>query len=94
MKVPENLHVYFWDVDAKELETETNGRFIAERILEKGNDEAVKWLEAIYPRTELETIVRESRRLSDKSRNYWGLLFQLWSTSNPSLPTRSAIWQR
>ena len=94
MKMPEFLYQYFWDVNAKELTTEHDGRFVMERILEKGNEQAVAWLNETFSRTDLEAVVRESRRLSPKSRNYWGLLYNLWSTENPSARMRGGIWQR
>ena len=93
MHIPQELERFFWNVDLKQLDTERNQRFVIERILEKGDDEAVRWLRAQYPEGALRGVVSESRRLSPKSRNYWGLTLHLWSTSNQSPKTPGAIWQ-
>ena len=94
MKLPEILLKYFWDVDFGALDTERDQRMIIERILEKGDDRAVAWLNGAYAKSVLEIVVRESRRLSPKSRHYWGLIYHLWSTWNQSVPMPGGIWQR
>jgi len=94
MKLPDFLAQYFWDVDFFALDTSEDQNFIIERILEGGNEPAVQWLRTKYQQQELASVVRESRRLSPKSRHYWGLIYHLWSTWNPSVPPREGIWQR
>lgn len=94
MKLPDFLSQYFWDVDFSALDSEHDRNFIMERILEKGDEKSVKWLQKTYQEQELASIVRNSRRLSQKSRSYWELVYNLWSTKNRSIPQREGIWQR
>ncbi len=93
MTIPKELQRFFWDVDPGTLDTITDRRFVIERILEKGDDAATLWLREQYDEKELVEVVSDSRRLSPKSRNYWGLTLHLWSTSNQSPKTLGAIWQ-
>lgn len=94
MEIPTSLKQYFWDVDLGLLDTNRDSRFILERILEKGNDNAVRWLEQVYPYDQVAKVVTDSRRLSPKSRNYWGIKLHLWSTWNQSVAQPAPIWQR
>ena len=93
MNFPEQVQRFFWDVDSKSLDVDQNRHFVIERILEKGDEAAVTWLRKQFEDKELKEVVSSSRRLSPKSRNYWGLILHLWSTSNQLPKTPGAIWQ-
>ncbi len=94
MLIPEFLSQYFWDVEVKVLDSERQSVFIIERILEKGDDRAVKWLKTSYTSEEIKSVAMKSRRLSPKSQNYWGIIYKIWPTQNQSIPPREGIWQR
>ena len=94
MEIPAFLHIYFWDVDPATLTLAHDGKYIIERILEWGDERAVAWLNEHFSEDERKAVVQGSRRLSSKSRNYWGLIYHLWSTNNPSAQKREGIWQR
>ena len=70
-ELPEKLKRYFWDVDPGELSFEENSRFIAERILNLGNPEDVKWLFSRIDIQYIRTLVKNSRNLNNKTRNFW-----------------------
>lgn len=91
--IPEFLSKYFWDVEVSSLDVKAQGSFIIERILEKGDEQAVVWLRDTFPRDEITRVAGMSRRLSPKSRTYWGLVYHLWSTQHQSTPPREGIWQ-
>jgi hypothetical protein len=42
--LPKALHRYFWDVDAKRLNIRKYRQFIIERILEFGDEKAIRWV--------------------------------------------------
>ena len=94
MTIPSFLARYFWDVDFKALNTERQSTFMIERILEKGDESAVQWLREAFNSDEISRVANSSKRLSPKSRNYWGLIYNLWSTQNQSILPRGGIWQR
>lgn len=73
--VPENLKRYFWDTDIKKLSLTRHAIYIIERILEWGDLEAVKWLRRTYSEKMIVEVLNHSRRISDKSANFWKVIF-------------------
>ncbi len=80
--IPENLKRYFWDTDVAKLSLKKHATYIIERVLEWGNIEAVKWLRDIYAEKTILQVLNHSRRISDKSTNFWRVIF----SSNNILP--------
>jgi succinate dehydrogenase flavin-adding protein (antitoxin of CptAB toxin-antitoxin module) len=70
-----HLRKYFWDTDFKSLNEKQHEKYIAERILELGDEKAVHWLIKRYPASRLKKIASSSRQLSAKSKNFWKLIF-------------------
>ena len=71
MDIPREL---FWDTDTARLDLQENKQYIIERILELGDEKAVKWLFSIYPRNDVKKALKKSRNISQKSSNYWTLM--------------------
>lgn len=65
---------YFWDVDFETLERKTCNPFMVERILEYGDEEAIKWLKKKCSAAMIREVISSSRRLSPRSRSYWKLV--------------------
>ena len=76
MPIPPTIYRYFWDVDTGALDAERDERYITERLLERGDLDAARWLLRTYPREHLAHTVKTSRQLSPKSRNFW----MIWLT--------------
>ena len=74
--IPQNLKRYFWDTDFNSLNIEKHKKYIIERILELGDDEAVKWLKDIFKKDEIINALKTSRRISRKSLNFWTLIMR------------------
>ncbi len=62
---------YFWEVDIKRLNFEKYKEYIIERILEYGDEEAIKWLFKKYDKKTIKKIAFFSRSLMKKSKNFW-----------------------
>ena len=73
--VPAELGRFFWDVDPAGLDPLRHKSFIIERILEFGDEKAVRWLFDAFSRDDIAAILESSRSLSMKSRNFWQLRF-------------------
>ena len=73
-KLPEFLQRYFWDVKFDELSFDKHPTFIAERILNYGDPDAIRWLLSITDNQFIKTLVENSRNLNAKTRNYWQLM--------------------
>jgi len=72
--LPSNLHKYFWDTDINELDAQKYKKYILERILEMGDEEAVKWMKKTYSQTDILETLKNNRKISLKSQNYWQLV--------------------
>lgn len=64
----------FWDTAPDRLDLKKNKDFIIERVLELGDEKAVKWLFSKYSRGEIKEVLSRSRRISRKSSQYWSLM--------------------
>jgi len=71
--VPAELRRFFWDVDPVGLDPLRHKAYIIDRILEFGDEKAVRWLFKAYTRDDITAILESSRSLSVKSRNFWHL---------------------
>ena len=72
--MPKEFQKYFWDVAFEDLSLEKYPRFIAERILNYGDLESVKWLQAVLNKDFIRSVIMNSRNLNPKTKNYWQLM--------------------
>lgn len=75
--LPRFLKKYFWDVNFSELSKENYSSFIIERILEYGDERAVKWMKKNFNISEIKNVICKSKNLSQKSANFWQFMFNL-----------------
>ena len=76
-KLPKFLYFYFWDTNVKEVDTVKHKRIIAERVLDKGDEEAIAWLLNNYSVRFLKDVVRKTRNLSLRSIYFWVNYFEI-----------------
>ncbi len=88
--LPENLHRYFWESRPEDIDLNEHSAYIIERLLEHGNDEAVRWVIATYPRHKVENVVLKSKRISRKTGNFWADYFELRKEEVHCLSKQSA----
>ncbi|MFN3527936.1 MAG: DUF6922 domain-containing protein [Candidatus Altarchaeaceae archaeon] len=69
--LPEEFRKYFWDCEFEELSLEKYPKFIIERILQFGNINDIKWLLSKVNRDLFFEVATTSRRLDDKTKNFW-----------------------
>jgi hypothetical protein len=74
--IPVELRRFFWDTDPNKISALNHKFYIIERILEYGDEKAVRWIFSEYPRAEINSVLEASRSLSPKSRNFWRLRFK------------------
>jgi hypothetical protein len=75
--LPGNLHKFFWEHPDDTLDEDVHGFFIIERILEHGDDEAIRWVFHRYGHAGIQEVIQSSRRLSAKTTNFWRNYFRL-----------------
>lgn len=88
---PPSAARFFWDTDPAKLNVDKDYFFIIERLLEEGDDSAIRWMMRRYDDDQRIEVVRNSRRLSRKTallwQNHYGLRVEevrCLSTSYPS----------
>ena len=72
--LPKVFKKYFWDCSFEDLKWEDYQRFIAERLLNLGNREAIQWLLKNLSKDDLKKIIDKSRALDAKTQNFWHLM--------------------
>ena len=75
--LPKFLKRYFWDVSFLEFNKENHASFIIERILEYGDKKAVGWMRSNFDSRRIKNVLQKSRNLSQRSANFWQLIFNL-----------------
>ncbi len=75
--LPFFIKKYFWDVDFPKLQKKIHAQFIIERILEYGDEKAVKWLFQHFTRSEIRRTLTKRRDISPLSANYWSLILKV-----------------
>jgi hypothetical protein len=94
--LPRFLKPYFWETELGNIKLGRNGTYIIERVLEYGDDRAIRWLRKMYSPAQIARVVRTSRVLSPNTANLWALLLQIprreiQCFSKPSLLPHSAF---
>jgi len=77
MKIPKSLHQFFWDVDVKKLDPNNKTYFIINRLLDKGNVEAVKWVRKSYSENQIKYTFKHIRDFNPKVGRFWALFLQI-----------------
>lgn len=70
-RLPSFLKQYFWDVDFKKIEFWHSKTFILKRVLDRGDDKALKWLLQHYTKEDIRKLLLTTRDLSAKTANFW-----------------------
>ena len=76
-KIPHKLEKYFWDTPIDTLDPDKHKTYIIERLLDYGDNFAIEWLNNNYSENTIKQTVRESRRISPKTGNYFALIYNL-----------------
>lgn len=87
--LPKELHRYFWDTDPMKVDLRRHRRFIIERLLEFGDEEAIRWVRRTFGDDAIGEVVRKSRRLSKRTANFWRLILGIPKEQVACLSKRS-----
>lgn len=72
--LPAAFQKYFWDVAFYELSFEKYPGFIAERLLNYGDLNAIEWLLSCTSKQFIKTVIENNRNLNAKTKNYWQIM--------------------
>ncbi len=74
-KIPGTLYKFFWDVNPEKLDPARNYRYILERLMEYGDDEAFRWMIKTYSKQKIIEVVKNSRAVSEKTASFWSNMY-------------------
>ncbi len=77
--IPAHFEKYFWDCIFQDLDFIEHQTFIIERILMFGNLTDILWLKKAYGIGSLLKTASSSRRLDQKTKNFWNIYFNVSS---------------
>jgi hypothetical protein len=73
--IPKFLKKYFWDVDFDKLDVKAHSQDILTRLLEYGDEKAIRWMKRNFTKDEIADVLFHLRTVSPKSANFWALIF-------------------
>jgi len=76
-QIPQFARRYFWDTDAKKLDTDKHAIYVIERLLEWANPQTARWLLQHYSRGKIIGVLKKTRALSQMSASFWAVYFGL-----------------
>lgn len=76
-KIPKKLYRYFWDVNVEKLNPQKKPYFIINRLLDKGDDQAVRWVRRNYSKTQIKDTFKKMRGFNVKVANFWSLFLKI-----------------
>ncbi len=96
-KIPSFLKKYFWDVDFNKIDTEHSALYVIHRLLDRGNDRAVKWMCKTYDKNLIKEVITKRRGFSAKTANFWADLYDIDKRKvvclqKPYLKMRQQLW--
>jgi hypothetical protein len=75
--LPDFLRRFFWDTDFGQLRVSQHRRYVIERLLEYGDDQAIRWVSRTYGVSAIADVVRQSRKISRNTANLWALVLDM-----------------
>jgi len=73
--IPRHLLPLFWDVNLDNFDPKAYPEYAIGRVLELGDESAVKWLKETFSEADIKRVIATERRLSRKSANFWALVY-------------------
>lgn len=75
--IPIYLHSLFWDTNLGNFDPKAHPDYSIFRVLEYGDEMAVKWLRETFSENEIRRVLCTERRLSRTSAAFWALVYGL-----------------
>lgn len=77
MRLPKSFYRYFWDIDFKKLDSCKKPQYIIQRLLEMGDEKAVRWLRKNFDEKEIAETIKKRRGFSPKTVNFWAYILKI-----------------
>lgn len=76
-KLPKNLYQYFWEVDPKMVNPRKSPQYVINRLLDKGEVEAVRWTRRHFPEELIVHTLKTLRDFTPKRASFWAAFYNL-----------------
>ena len=76
-RLPENLYQFFWDVNPQKINPAIKPRFVIQRLLDKGDAEAVKWVRKNFSKQDITETFYTMRDFRTKIGRFWLIILNL-----------------
>ena len=86
--IPSHLRTIFWDTNLDTFTPEAYPDYTIFRVLEYGDQAAVIWLRQTFSEAEIRRVLSTEHRLSEKSANFWALVYGVPSQEVAALNVR------
>ena len=74
MKLTRSFQPFFWDSDLKTIDLKENRDFVICRLSENGGLKEFRWLKKNFSMKQLKNIIKNSKNVSAKTKNFWKFL--------------------
>jgi len=96
-EIPQHLLRYFWDIDTEKINPSEKTNFIIERLLDKGDSDAVSWVLKNYSTQSIRKTFETLHDFSPKIGNFWKLYLKIpkdkiLCLQEPYLTMRKSHW--
>lgn len=75
--IPSDLQALFWDTNLDTFKPEAYPDYTIFRVLELGDEAAITWLRLTFTEAEIRRVLKSESRLSEKSANFWALVYEV-----------------
>lgn len=75
--IPRTLATLFWDIDCAGFDPLAHPDYAIFRVLEFGDDAALRWATETFGEDEIRRVLRSERRLSRRSAHFWALVYEV-----------------
>lgn len=70
-QIPPDLYSFFWDVDATKLDPSKHAEYVINRLLDKGNIDAARWILQHFPKELIVETFKTMRDFSPWNGVFW-----------------------
>lgn len=77
IKAPAFLKKYFWDIDFEKLDRQKSSYYVIERLLEFGDEHAVRWVLQYFNDETIKKTLKQGRGFSKRTASFWGMYFNI-----------------
>jgi len=76
-KLPPSLHKFFWDVNASRVDPSKSPKYVINRLLDKGDFAAARWVLRTMPRSTVVETLKTMRDFSPWNGVFWANFFSI-----------------